>query len=76
MEQACEAARDGRREYFDAIGEGALAGLLFKADADGRTLLHNAVAGGNASLCKWLLGLGAECNTADDEVRKYAECYP
>ena len=68
MDDACQAARDGRLEYFEALPESKVAALIKQTDEDGRTLLHNATAGKSADLSKWLLGLGADCNTADDEV--------
>jgi len=67
MEDACQAARDGRLQYFEALEDGKVTALLRQTDEDGRTLLHNAVAGKNSALAKWILGHGAECNTADDE---------
>ena len=68
MEEACHAARDGRMQFFDCVDNSKVASLTKLSDGDGRSLLHNAVSGKNVTLFKTVLGYGADCNTADDEV--------
>eukprot|EP00951_Prasinocladus_malaysianus_P020612 scaffold169014_cov31-Prasinocladus_malaysianus.AAC.2 len=68
MEAACEAARHGNLAYFENLDQSKLRGLVKQVDEDGRSLLHNAVSGGSTGVFNYILGLGASCNTADDEV--------
>jgi 26S proteasome non-ATPase regulatory subunit 10 len=71
MERAAESARAGDVAYFEGLAPEARARLAAPAarDADGRSLLHSAAAGGSLPLLELLVAAGAAgaVGAADDE---------
>lgn len=68
MQEAAEQARQGNFAYFEQLQVEDRRRLLAITDDDGRTLLHNAVSGGNMELVQFLLSSGAvnDVNQADE----------